>query len=44
MDKKDNFNSMVNGTRQGAAAFLTAQKIVKFFKKNSIEEMQANLE
>ena len=44
MDKKDNFNSMVNGTRQGAAAFLTAQKIVKFFKKNSIEEMRANLE
>lgn len=44
MDKKDKFNSMVNGIVKGGVSSVMAQKIVKFFKENSIVEMQSNVE
>lgn len=44
MDKKDKFSSMVNGIVKGGASSVMAQKIVKFFKENSITEMQENVE
>lgn len=44
MDKKDKFSSMVNGIVKGGASSVMAQKIVKFFKENSLTEMQENVE
>lgn len=44
MDKKDKFSSMVNGIVKGGASSIMAQKIVKFFKENSLTEMQENVE
>lgn len=44
MDKKDKFNSMVNGIVKGNTSSVLAQKIVKFFKENSLTEMQKNVE
>lgn len=44
MDKKDKFNNMVSGISKGGTSSVLAKRIVKFFKENSVTDMQESVE